>query len=177
MSPGEHVEIDGSHGEGGGQLLRTAIALSAITGKTAHIRNIRGGRPNPGMQAQHLKGVEAVAALCEARLDGAQMGSTHLTFEPGEIKPCGIKVDIGTAGASTLVLQALVLAAGRSDGSTAVEIVGGTHVAWSPPVDYFRDVFSYHLRKIGIEVSLKVHRHGFYPRGGGRIEAQVKGKS
>ncbi len=170
------VEIDGSYGEGGGQLLRTAVALSAITGKATHIKNIRGGRPNPGMQAQHLKGVEAVAVLCDAKVQGAKIGSTDLTFEPGEIRPRVIKVDIGTAGAVTLVLQALVLAAGRSEASTTVELIGGTHVAWSPPVDHFRDVLSCHLRKIGVDVSFKVHKYGFYPRGGGRVEVQVKGR-
>ena len=169
------IGIDLSYGEGGGQLLRTAVALSAITGKPAHIRNIRAGRPNPGLQAQHLKGVEAVAALCEARVHGAHMGSTELRFEPGGIKPREVKADVGTAGAVTLVLQALVLAAARSDGTTSVELAGGTHVAWSPPVDHFRDVFSSHLRKIGVGVTLKLHRHGFFPKGGGRIEAQIEG--
>lgn len=169
------IEIDGSHGEGGGQLLRTAVALSAITQRSVRIRSIRAGRENPGLQAQHLKGVEAVAALCDAKLQGARMGSTELTFEPGQIIPRLITVDIGTAGAVTLILQALTLAAARAEGTTAVELTGGTHVMWSPPVDYLRDVFCRHLGRIGIAMDIKTLKHGFYPKGGGRARAEIKG--
>ena len=175
MTAGGPVEIDGSHGEGGGQLLRTAVALSAITRRPVRIRNIRGGRPNPGMQAQHLKAVEAVASLCDARLDGARLNSKELLFEPRETSPRSLKIDIGTAGAVTLVLQALVLAAAKAEGTTMIELVGGTHVSWSPPVDHFRDVFCVQLKKLGIDVSIKLHKHGFFPKGGGRIETEIRG--
>jgi len=169
------VEIDGSHGEGGGQLLRTAVALSAITGRAVRIKAIRAGRERPGLQAQHLKGVEAVATLCGAKVHGANLGSTDLTFEPREIRPQTIRIDVGTAGAISLVLQALVLAAGRAEGKTAVELIGGTHVAWSPPMDYFKGVFCRHLKSIGIDVDVKILAHGFYPRGGGRVHVEVNG--
>jgi RNA 3'-terminal phosphate cyclase (ATP) len=169
------VEIDGSHGEGGGQLLRTAVALSAITGRAVHIKAIRAGRERPGLQAQHLKGVEAVATLCGAKVQGAMLGSTELTFEPGEIKPQPMRFDVGTAGAVSLVLQALVLAAGRAEGKTAVELIGGTHVAWSPPMDYFKEVFCRNLKSIGIEVDVRVLTHGFYPKGGGRVKVEIDG--
>ncbi len=169
------AEIDGSHGEGGGQLLRTSVALSAITGKPVRIRSIRAGRPNPGLQAQHLKAVEAVAALCDARLKGAEMRSTELSFEPEEIKPRQLRLDIGTAGSVTLVLQALVLAAGFREGETFIDLSGGTHVSWSPPVDYFQKIFCHHLSTIGIQVEIKTLKHGFYPKGGGRIQARIKG--
>ena len=167
--------IDGSYGEGGGQLLRTAVALAAITGRDVRVRSIRAGRPNPGMQAQHLRGVEAVAGLCDARTQGATLGSTELVFEPGRIKPRSLKIDIGTAGAVTLVLQALTLAAARAEGTTTVELTGGTHVSWSPPTDYFSEIFCKHLGKIGIEVSIETIRYGFFPRGGGRICAEIHG--
>lgn len=169
------VEVDGSYGEGGGQLLRTAVALSAITKKAVRIENIRAGRPNPGLQAQHLKGVEAVAILCGAKCLGARIGSTELFFEPGELRPRALNVDIGTAGATTLVLQALVLAAGRLGGMTTVELAGGTHVSWSPPTDYFEEVFSHHLKSLGIDARVETLRHGFYPKGGGRVRAEIRG--
>jgi len=169
------LEVDGSHGEGGGQLLRTAVALSAITGRAVRVRSIRAGRDRPGLQAQHLKGVEAVATLCGAKLNGASIGSADLTFEPGPIRPQAIRVDVGTAGAISLVLQALVLAAGRADGTTTVELIGGTHVAWSPPIYYFKEVFCHHLRSIGINIEVKILAHGFYPRGGGRAQIEIHG--
>jgi RNA 3'-terminal phosphate cyclase (ATP) len=169
------VEIDGSHGEGGGQLLRTAVALSAITGRAVRVKAIRAGRERPGLQAQHLKGVEAVATLCGAKLHGANLGSTDLMFEPGSIRPQPIRIDVGTAGAVSLVLQALVLAAGRAEGKTAVELIGGTHVAWSPPMDYFKEVFCRHLKSIGVEVEVRILAHGFYPRGGGRVQVEIEG--
>jgi len=175
QSQSDIVEIDGSYGEGGGQLLRTAVALSAITQRPVKIKAIRAGRPNPGLQAQHLKGVEAVASLCDAKLHGARMGSTELTFVPGKISPRSLKVDIGTAGAISLVLQALTLAAAKVDGTTTIELTGGTHVSWSPPVDYFKDVFCKHLKSIGIEVDIELLRYGFYPKGGGRVRADIKG--
>jgi len=156
-------------------LLRTAVALSAITGRAVRIKAIRAGRERPGLQAQHLKGVEAVATLCGAKVHGANLGSTDLTFEPREIRPQTIRIDVGTAGAISLVLQALVLAAGRAEGKTAVELIGGTHVAWSPPMDYFKGVFCRHLKSIGIDVDVKILAHGFYPRGGGRVHVEVNG--
>ena len=171
------VEIDGSYGEGGGQLLRTAVALSAITERAVRIRSIRAGRERPGLQAQHLKGVEAVATLCGAKVHGATLSSTDLTFEPREIRSQTIKIDVGTAGAISLVLQALVLAAGRVERKTAVELIGGTHVAWSPPMDYFKEVFCRHLNSIGIGVDVNVLAHGFYPRGGGRVQVEIDGSN
>ncbi len=134
------LSIDGSYGEGGGQIIRTAIALSAITGKQVEIENIRANRPNPGLQAQHMTAIHALAKLCTADVD-AKTGSTSLTFKPHKIKGGHLVLDIGTAGSVSLVFQTLALPAIHAENPLVLEITGGTHVAWSPTVD--------HMQKIG----------------------------
>ncbi len=167
------IEIDGSYGESGGQILRTAVGLSAVTGKPFRIFNIRSGRPNPGLKAQHLKGIEAVARLCSAELKGARLGSTEITFLPGKIKTEKLRIDVGTAGSVTLVLQALMIPAIRAPEPIEFEITGGTHVAWSPTTAYFRHVFSEYLRMMGIEITSETVRYGYYPKGGGLIKVKI----
>src|SRR5258705_11810294 len=133
----EMIKVDGSYGEGGGQIIRTCLSLSAITGKPFTISNIRAGRSKPGLQPQHLASVKAIAEICAAKLDGAEVGSTHLQFEPQtSTHPGSYHFDIGTAGASTLVAQTVLLPLCLAGGASHVQITGGTHVPHAPPVEY-----------------------------------------
>jgi len=166
------IEIDGSYGEGGGQILRTAIALSAITGKAVKINNIRANRPNPGLRPQHLHAILALKELSNAKVKKAKVGSTVLEFVPGRVEAKHIKVPIKTAGSVTLVLQALLPAMAFVGGS--FEITGGTDVPWSPPIDYLRHVTLFALKKMGLEVKIEVRRRGHYPKGGGLVVGEVK---
>ena len=174
------MEIDGRYGEGGGQVLRTAVSLSAVTGKPCRIFNIRAGRRNPGLAAQHLAGVKAAAQLCNADLEGARLGSQEVRFQPGEIRGGSYHVAVGTAGAVTLVLQALLPIALQAGEETTLEIEGGTDVAWSPLIDYFTHVHCYYLadwnspKEWGTDVEVEMLRRGFYPRGGGRVRVKVQ---
>ncbi len=166
------IEIQGNYLEGGGQIIRTAIALSAITGKSCRIEKIRAGRPNPGLQSQHLTAVKSVARICSAETD-ARIGGTSLVFKPGEIKGGHHNIDIGTAGAISLVLQSIILPSIHAEHLTSLEIRGGTHVKWSPTMDYMQHVFCYWMKKIGVDVSFDVERHGFYPKGGGKVTVKI----
>lgn len=168
------LTIDGSYGEGGGQVLRTSLALSALLGREIRIEGIRAGRPRPGLAAQHLAGVRAAAAVCGARVEGAALGSTNLTFRPGPLSGGHFRFDVGTAGATTLVLQTVLpcLLFARAD--TCVQITGGTDVPWSPPQEYLAHVFLPALAEMGATVGFECLTPGFYPKGGGVIEAQVR---
>lgn len=171
------IEIDGSMGEGGGQIIRTAVALSALTGKPFRIFNVRGNRTPPGLKAQHLTGVKAVAKICNAKVNGAEIGSKELTFVPAEIKGGSFEWDIGTAGSITLVLQALMPAMLFSKKEFTISITGGTHVRWSPSIEYFRNVFCSYLNRMGAStehVNLEIKQQGFYPKGGGKIKLRIK---
>ncbi|ACS34522.1 RNA 3'-terminal phosphate cyclase [Thermococcus gammatolerans] len=168
----EWVEIDGSYGEGGGQILRTAVALSVITGKPVRIHRIRANRPNPGLRPQHLHGILALKELSNARVKGAKVGSTVLEFVPGRAEPKHVKVPIKTAGSITLVLQALLPAMAFIGGS--FEITGGTDVPWSPPVDYLRNVTLFALEKMGLRAEIELKRRGHYPKGGGLVTGSVE---
>ncbi|WP_297490632.1 RNA 3'-terminal phosphate cyclase [Thermococcus sp.] len=168
----EWVEIDGSYGEGGGQIVRTAVALSVITGKAVRITKIRAGRPNQGLRPQHLHAVLALKELSGARVKGAEVGSAELEFIPGEARARQIRVPIKTAGSITLVLQALLPAMAFTGGS--FEITGGTDVPWSPPVDYLRHVTLFALAKMGLNGEIEVKRRGHYPRGGGLVVGSVE---
>lgn len=170
----DKVDINGSCLEGGGQILRTAIGISAVTGRPCRIFNIRAGRPSPGLKAQHLKGIEAVAKLCNAELKGVKIGSTEIEFAPKEIKTHHLKIDIGTAGSVTLVLQALTIPAIHAQEPLEFEITGGTHVSWSPTTGYFRHVFCEYMKMIGVLITSETISYGYYPKGGGRIKARVE---
>lgn len=163
------IIIDGSFGEGGGQILRTAIGLATVLGKPVKVVNIRAKRRNPGLQPQHLMAVRALAKLSNARVEGDRIGSMELIFEPGRPRGGSYVFDVGTAGSVTLVLQALTPALPFLDRDIMIELRGGTDVPWSPPVDYIRFVFIPIVKKFGLNVELELIRRGHYPRGGGII--------
>lgn len=167
------IEIDGAHGEGGGQLLRMALALSALTGRETRVTQIRAGRPKPGLARQHLTAVEALTRLTGASVAGAELGSTTVTFRPGPLRGGQLDLDVGTAGSVTLVLQAALLPALFAPHPTTLRVRGGTDVRWSPPFDYTRRVFLPLLARMGAHVTLQVERRGYYPKGGGRIRAEI----
>jgi len=167
------LQIDGSVGEGGGQIIRTAIALAAITGKAVEITNIRANRPKPGLSAQHLHAVKAVERLSGGKTEGLALRSTHLIFTPGALKGFEGEIDIGTAGSITLLLQCLIPVALFADRETSVKITGGTDVNWSPPIDFYLNVFLKALREMGCAVHLDLKQRGYYPKGGGLVLVDV----
>ncbi len=165
------IEIDGSFGEGGGQILRTALSLSCLHNKPFRIFNIRKGRKKPGLMPQHLTGVRAVQLLSRADVEGDHAGSAELFFSPRRVKGGTFLFDIGTAGSTLLILQTLIPALVLSKEKTEVILRGGTHVPFSPSYHYVEGVFVPFLERIGIEVSLTIESYGFYPKGGGSIKA------
>jgi RNA 3'-terminal phosphate cyclase (ATP) len=165
--------IDGSHGEGGGQVLRTSLALACLSQTSIQIINIRAQRPKPGLQAQHLQSVRAAAAICHAKISGDKAGSQSLYFEPNPIEPGEYRFDIGTAGATTLVLQTIFLPLCFAAGESRVTITGGTHVPWSPVFHYLDEHWLPCLRQMGVHATLHLDRAGFYPPGGGQIRAEI----
>ena len=168
------VEIDGSMGEGGGQILRYSLSLSALTLKPVRIYNIRAKRSNPGLRPQHLTAVKALATITNAHVEGDRVGSMEIYFEPRRRRPGSYRFDIGTAGSISLVIQAILPTLLFSGGYTRVDITGGTDVSWSPPIDYMRYVFLHNLSLFGARVSIKLIRRGHYPRGGGRVILEVE---
>ena len=167
------IEINGSHGEGGGALLRISTALSALTSNPIHITNIRANRPKTGLMPQHLNAVKAVASLSAARVDGLEIGSRELFFYPEEIKGGNYNIDIKTAGSITLVLQAFMIPAGFAESPVNIKIMGGTDVRWSPPVNYLQHVTLPVLKSMGYDADLDIIRRGHYPRGGGIVHVKI----
>ncbi|NLO08107.1 MAG: RNA 3'-terminal phosphate cyclase [candidate division WS1 bacterium] len=167
------LTIDGSYGEGGGQVLRTSLALSALLGRELRIEQIRAGRSKPGLAPQHLASVHATAGICGATVTGDRLGSQELTFIPGELRGGRHRLDVGTAGATTLVLQTILPALLFAADPSSVQIHGGTNVPWSPPQEYIAQVFLPALAAMGAEVRLDCMVPGFYPKGGGCIEARM----
>ncbi len=165
----EMIEIDGRLGEGGGQILRTALALASVLGKEIRVSNIRAGRSKPGIMAQHLTGVTASAEICDASTDGAEVGSDELVYRPAHPRGGRYFFDIGTAGSVTLVLQTLMPFLVFARESIEVRLKGGTDVRWSPPVDYLQRVTLPILRRMGYDGDLHVAKRGHYPKGGGEV--------
>jgi RNA 3'-terminal phosphate cyclase (ATP) len=169
------VELDGSFGEGGGQILRTALALALLTGKPFHLRNVRAGRPRPGLQPQHLMSVQSAAAIGRATTRGATLRSGSLEFDPGPVQAGAYHFDIGTAGATGLVLHTLYLPlALRGGAPSELTLVGGTHVSTSPSFHFLDATWRGYLSAFGLTISLRMQRPGFYPRGGGTVQAFIQ---
>lgn len=168
------IKIDGSHGEGGGALLRISTALSALTANPIHITNIRANRPKTGLMPQHLNAVKAVADLSSARVEGLEIESKELFFYPEDIKGGNYNIDVKTAGSVTLVLQAFMIPAVFADAPVNITIKGGTDVRWSPPVNYLQFVTLPVLKSMGYDAELDIIRRGHYPRGGGIVNVKIK---
>lgn len=166
------LEIDG--GDGGGQVVRTATALSALTGDPVRIEAVRGDRSEPGMKAQHVAAVRAVAGLCDATVEGAEPGADTLTFRPGEVRAAEVSVDVGTAGSIGLVVDAVIPLATALAEPATVTVTGGTDVAWAPPLDYLAHVKLPLFAAVGLEADLSVARRGFYPVGGGEATLTLR---
>ena len=165
--------IDGSLGEGGGQILRTSLALSLITGQPFRIENIRAGRKNPGLLRQHLTGVTAATTIGNANVTGDAIGSTQLTFVPGEVKAGEYSFAVGTAGSATLVLQTVLPALMIGTDVTTLTLEGGTHNPFAPPFDFLQKSFLPILKKMGIGIETSIEKHGFYPAGGGKFSIKI----
>jgi RNA 3'-phosphate cyclase len=169
------IELDGAFGEGGGQVLRTSLALSLITGKSFRLVNVRANRPKPGLQPQHLMSVRAAATIGNAKVAGDALKSSVLVFEPGEVKPGRYRFAIGTAGATGMVLHTLYLPlAWRAAGPSELTIEGGTHVTTSPCFHFLDVTWRGYMERLGLRIRLEMRRPGFYPRGGGEIHAVIQ---
>jgi len=168
------IEIDGKHGEGGGQILRTSVSLSAITGKPIRIFDIRARRRKPGIQRQHLQSILAAAEACSAECEGARLDSTELIFHPGDIQAGDFKFVIPSAGSTTLVLQTVLPVLFQASSPSTVTILGGTHNPMAPPFEAIRDSFLPAISQMGFKANIELVRHGFYPKGGGEIRARIE---
>lgn len=167
------IELDGSFGEGGGQILRTALSLSLCTGQPFVIDRIRAGRQKPGLLRQHLTAVQAAQAIGSANTEGAALGSQRLVFRPGAVRGGDYRFAIGTAGSCTLVLQTVLPALLCADATSTVTVSGGTHNPSAPPADFLQHAFLPLLARMGVEASLELLAHGFYPAGGGEVRLRV----
>jgi RNA 3'-terminal phosphate cyclase (ATP) len=169
------LTIDGSYGEGGGQLVRNAVALSAITGEPIAIERIRATRKNRGLAAQHIAALRSVACACDATCTGINPGSDSITFFPRGLKACDVSVDVGTAGSIPLVIQAWLSVGLISGGS--LHITGGTEVSKSPTIDYLDRVLADVLRNAGAEICIDIPMRGYFPEGGGEVAIEIKKKN
>jgi RNA 3'-phosphate cyclase len=169
----EFIEVDGSRGEGGGQILRTAVAFSAILRKPVRVSNIRAGRSEPGLKRQHVSALGVLSRVFGGELTGAVEGSSVVSFNPSVPRPSSISIDMGTAASITLVLQAVVPAVALNRVGLKLGLTGGTDVPWSPTYDYFDRVVRPVFGSVGIRFDLTASRRGYYPRGGGKVDATM----
>lgn len=167
------LTLDGSTGEGGGQILRTGLALSMVTGRPLHITRIRAGRPKPGLMRQHLACVQAAVAVCGGQAEGAELGSQTLVFTPGAVRAGDYRFQIATAGSCLLVLQTVLPVLMLADGESQVQLSGGTHNPMAPPFDFLERAFAPLVRRLGVGLDLQLQRRGFYPAGGGELVARI----
>lgn len=170
----EPIKIDGEFGEGGGQIIRSAVTLSAITGKPVDIENIRKNRKVPGLRPQHLLGVKILSKICQAKVEGLYVNSTSLKFFPSQGLNLDLHEDIGTAGSIPLILQVLAPAVSLMKNSLKLSIIGGTDVPWSPTSDYTKYVLAEAFSRIGINFTCDIKKRGYYPKGGGLVETQIQ---
>lgn len=168
------LTIDGSQGEGGGQIIRTSLALSLITGKPFRIYNVRARREKPGLQRQHLTAVRAAAAIGDAQVEGASLGSSAFTFTPGKVTPGDYAFPIGTAGSTSLVLQTILPPLMIADAPSTLAFEGGTHNVHAPPYEFIVKTFLPLIKRMGAHVSAELERYGFYPPGGGRFNVRIE---
>ncbi|MEJ2451938.1 MAG: RNA 3'-terminal phosphate cyclase [Gammaproteobacteria bacterium] len=167
------VTIDGAMGEGGGQILRTSLALATCLGRPLHIHNIRAARKHPGLQPQHLAAVQAAAQICGAQVGGAEQGSQTLTFTPAQVRAGDYHFAVGTAGSTTLVLQTILPALMLAEASSRIVLEGGTHNPLAPPFEFLHDAFLPVINRMGVTVRATLERFGFAPRGGGRMTVEI----
>ncbi len=174
MSARDPIVIDGSYGEAGGQIVRTSLSLAMITATPLTLINIRQGRKKPGLRPQHLTAVQACGSVCNAKVSGATLGSRELSFTPRAIRSGNYNFHIGTAGAATLVLQTVLPPLAKAKGESRLFVSGGTHVPWSPPFHYLAQIFLPTIHRLGTRGEVSLLRWGWYPKGGGEIQATVK---
>ena len=170
----DFLDVDGAIGEGGGQVLRTALSLSVIIGTPIRVHNIRAGRRQPGLRPQHMMAVNAAARICGAQVLGLELGSKEIKFIPGKVTGGNQNIEIGTAGSTSLVFQTIAVPLSFAARSSRVKLFGGTHVPWSPCYHYLALQWLTFVRKIGYKISLELKASGFYPKGGGSVVAIVK---
>lgn len=168
------ITIDGSFGEGGGQIIRSACALSLVTGKAFRIFNVRAGRERPGLQRQHLTAVTAAAEIGQAKVDGAMVGAKEFTFVPGKVTPGEYRFTIGTAGSTTLVLQTVLPPLLTNAHKSRLTLEGGTHNVHAPPFEFLQQTFLPLINRLGHSVTIELERYGFYPPGGGRCHVMIE---
>ena len=171
------LTIDGSYGEGGGQILRSSLTLALVTGRPFRLVNIRAGRKRPGLRPQHLAAITGAADICGAQCKGNRENSTELTFVPGSIVSGNYRFAVGTAGSAPLVLQTLLLPLCLTKGPSSVIVSGGTHVPWSPSFHYLAWQWVPFMKRIGCHLQLNLRQAGYYPQGGGIIEAATGGSA
>lgn len=169
------LQIDGSRGEGGGQMVRTALALSALTGRPFGMTRIRANRPKGGLKAQHLMAIEALQAICSATVTEVRLGAEAMAFEPGKVQPGNYSFDIGTAGSISLLLQALLPPLLFASGPSTLHLKGGTCGKWQPPVVYTQQVLLPYLARFA-DIELAIGRQGYFPKGGGEVTARIQPK-
>jgi RNA 3'-phosphate cyclase len=170
------IEIDGAYGEGGGALVRTALALSTLTGKEFKVVNIRAGRPKAGLKAQHLTAIEALRVMSGAHSNKTELGTTELYFKPGRVKRGRYEFDIGTAGSISLFLQALLIPCIFAKGKVTIVVKGGTCGKWQAGVDYIQNVLLPYLNRFVDKISIKILKRGYYPKGGGEVEVKISSR-
>lgn len=168
------IVIDGSYGEGGGQIVRSSLALSMVTGQPVTIENIRARRSKPGLQRQHLTAVRAAREVCGGGVDGAELGSQRIVFGPGSVTPGEYTFDVGSAGSTTLVLQTILPALMIAGGPSQLRLLGGTHNIFAPPYDFLAYVYAPLVERMGPQIRMELRRYGFFPAGGGEIRVRVR---
>jgi RNA 3'-terminal phosphate cyclase (ATP) len=173
-----YLQIDGNYGEGGGQILRTTLSLSCVLKRAVEITNIRRGRKVPGLQPQHLTSVSACGKITQATVEGDTLQSTSLRFSPGNLTGGDLSFDVSekkrSAGSASLVLQTLILPLCHTQKSSRIKILGGTHVPWSPPFEYLKEIFAPMVRKSGCGIEMEIKKWGWYPKGGGEVDCTIQ---